>query len=231
MATDVRVLLAPEGADTDDLASLYAAPEREWFRANMVSTLDGGAAGSDGRSGSINNEVDREVFALLRDLADVIVVGAGTARAEGYRPATRPIVVVSRSGTVPELLRGAASGDVLLATCAAAPQLTQARALLGDEAVWVLGEESVDLGQLRARLTERGWRQILCEGGPGLLRDLMAAGVVDELCLTWVPELQAGSTTNLLTGEQIAVKLELQMLLECNSTLMGRWRVRPPEPI
>ena len=76
--------------DDDALAALYGYPrgvtaERPWVRANFVSTLDGAATGADGRSGSINTGADREVFALLRALADVVVVGAGTARAEGYR--------------------------------------------------------------------------------------------------------------------------------------------------
>ena len=78
------------GLDDDALAALYGYPhgvaaERPWVRANFVSTLDGAATGPDGRSGSINTGADREVFALLRALADVVVVGAGTARAEGYR--------------------------------------------------------------------------------------------------------------------------------------------------
>ena len=38
------------------------------------------------------------MFALLRELADVVVIGAGTARAEGYPPLAKPTVVVSRSG-------------------------------------------------------------------------------------------------------------------------------------
>jgi riboflavin biosynthesis pyrimidine reductase len=225
MEHDVQVLVAPAGVDRADLAALYAAPDPSWFRANMVSTLDGAAAGSDGRSGSINNEVDKQVFTLLRNLADVIVVGAGTARAEGYRPTNRPIVVVSNSGSVPQLLRGAPPGRVILATCTQAPGLADARGVLGDEAVWVLGDQAVDLPHLRRQLRDNGFGHVLCEGGPRLLRDLLADGIVDELCLTWVPELQAGDTTKLLTGPPIGLKLKLQVLLERNGTLLGRWFV------
>src|SRR3954464_1645111 len=82
---------AAERLDDDTLARLYAYPPLDggesWLRVNFVSTLDGAATGADGRSGSINTGADREVFALLRALADVVVVGAGTARAEGYRRA------------------------------------------------------------------------------------------------------------------------------------------------
>ncbi len=55
------------------------------MRSNFVATLDGSVQGLDGRSGSINTESDHEVFALHRGLADVILVGAGTVRDEGYR--------------------------------------------------------------------------------------------------------------------------------------------------
>ena len=103
----MRVLLGP---DTDDLRTLYAVPRTPWLRLNFVSTVDGAAQGPDGKSGGINNAADKAVFDTLRDLADAVVVGAGTARAEGYRPAAVPIVVVTRSGDVPQLLRGADAG-------------------------------------------------------------------------------------------------------------------------
>src|SRR6185436_3478876 len=83
----VRVLVGP---DTDDLAELYAAPADPWLRVNMVATVDGAATGETGRSGSINNAVDKLVYDQLRALADAIVVGAGTARIEGYAPEARP---------------------------------------------------------------------------------------------------------------------------------------------
>src|SRR5215470_13520833 len=82
----------PGGSALDDaaLAGLYnypdlGAPPARWLRANMVASLDG-AATADGRSGGLSGEADRQVFALLRAHADVILVGAGTARAEGYAP-------------------------------------------------------------------------------------------------------------------------------------------------
>ncbi len=96
MATEFRVLVAPEGVDPTDLGALYRSPAAPWFRANMVSTINGVAAGPDGRSGSINNDIDRQVFALLRSQADAILVGAGTARTEGYQPTDRPIVIVTK---------------------------------------------------------------------------------------------------------------------------------------
>ncbi len=218
-----RVLVGP---DTDDLAALYASPADPWLRVNMVTTLDGAAAGADDRSGSINNAVDKVVFDQLRALADAIVVGAGTARAEGYAPVDRPTVVVSRRADVPERLRGGAPGSVLVATCASAEHLAEARELLGDEHVLVLGEDEVDLGRMRDELGARGLNQLLAEGGPHLLRDLVAAGAADEICVTIVPLLVAGEQPRIAQGPPVDVPLKLLTLLEREGTLLGRWRVR-----
>ncbi len=213
-----------ELSDTD-LANLYAPPESPWLRANMVSTLDGSATGDSERSGSINNAADQRVFQVLRGLADAIIVGAGTARAEGYAPTDRPLVVVSRSANVPEKLRGAAPGSVLLATVAAAEHLEEARELLGAEHVLVLGSHRVDLAALKAALVARGWQRLLSEGGPHLLRDLVAQDAVDELTATIVPQLVGGTHPRITDGAPVDVPLELTMLLEHDGTLLGRWLV------
>ncbi len=211
---------------TTTCAELYAAPSLPWLRVNMVSTLDGAVTGETGRSASINNEVDGRVFALLRDLADAIVVGAGTARIEGYRPADRPLVVVSRSGRVPERLRGAEPGQVLLAGCRSAEAaLEEAREILGADNVLVLGSHRVDLAELKRQLVERGFDHLLCEGGPHLLRDLLDQGTVDELDATVVPRLVAGFHPRLTDGPPIDVPLRLQTLLEEDGTLLVQWHV------
>ena len=83
-----------------DLAALYAYPDltaagpptaagsSHWLRANMVTSMDG-AATLLGRSGGLSSEWDQQVFAMLRALTDVILVGAGTVRAEHYGPVRR----------------------------------------------------------------------------------------------------------------------------------------------
>ena len=77
----------------------------------MVSTVDGAATGESGDSKSINNAADKQVFDLLREQADVLVVGAGTLRIEGYAVPPKPLVVVTRSGEVPRVAAASAGRD------------------------------------------------------------------------------------------------------------------------
>ena len=211
--------------DDDVLHDLYRPPRLPWLRANMVSTLDGAATGAGGTSGSINNAVDKRVFDVLRGQADAVVVGAGTARAEGYGVAGVPLVLVSRQGRVPEQLRTAQSGAVRLVTCAQAPALEESRELLGPEHVIVLGEETVRLEAVRDALVERDLVNLLCEGGPQLLGGMLAAGEVDEVCATLMPHVVGGDHPRIMTGPQVDVALELQTLVEESGTLLGRWFV------
>jgi len=213
-----------ELSDTD-LDGLYAVPSRPWLRVNMISTVDGSATGPHGRSGGINNAADKRVFDTLRRLCDVVVVGAGTAQEEGYRDVSTPLVLVSRSGRVPPRLRGAPAGAVSLATCAAAEQLAEAREILGEEHVLVLGQHRVDLAALKRTLAECGLTSVLAEGGPHLLRDLLAERVVDELDLTTVPRVLAGEHPRITDGPPVDVPLRLALLLEEEGTLLSRWLV------
>lgn len=217
----------PQLTDLDDAAlrSAYAPPRAPWLRLNFVTTADGSTQGPDGISRSINDDADHRVFACLRELADVIVVGAGTARAEDYAPNPKPLVIVTRSGGVPPSLRAGDLSQVCVATGADAEHLAQTRSLLGEDNVLVLGERGPDLAGLRPELARRGFENMLCEGGPGLAGDLVAAGLVDELCMTVVPLLVAGEGLRLLTGAPVDAALRLVHVLEQEGTLLTRWFV------
>lgn len=217
----------PQLADLDDAAlrAAYAPPRTPWLRLNFVTTVDGSTQGADGVSRSINDEADHRVFAALRELAEVIVVGAGTVRDEGYAPNPKPLVLVTRSGGVPPSLCEGDLSQVYVATGADAEHLAESRSLLGEDNVLVLGESGPDLTALREELERRGFRDILCEGGPGLAGDLVAAGLVDELCLTVAPLLVAGEGLRLLTGAPVEVSLHLHQLLEQDGSLLTRWTV------
>jgi riboflavin biosynthesis pyrimidine reductase len=222
--------------DREALARLYAPPAAEWLRVNFVSTLDGAASGSDGLSGSINTEADGVVFDLLRRLSDVVLVGAGTVRAEGYQRLREedggapPLAVVSNSGRMPPALLPAVpdrGGALLITRETAEPaHLAEARDALGDDGVIVCGHDEVDLAQARRALAERGLRRILSEGGPSLFGSLLAAGVVDELDLTWVPALVGGGARPRITaGADVEVALTPIAMVESEGTVIGRWRV------
>lgn len=211
----------------DELARAYAPAGEPWLRVNFVSTVDGAAQGADGVSKSINNEADKRVFDALRSWADCLVVGAGTLRAEGYDVPRLPLVVVSRSANLPPTLRDAPRGRILMATVSSADGLAGVREQLGEENVLVLGEDEVDLPELKLALAERGWVDQLCEGGPSLFADLLAAEVVDELCWTIVPRLTGGDAVRIAAGVEVDVGLRPALLLEQGGTLLGRWLVQP----
>src|SRR3954469_22573962 len=87
-----RLLPDPAELDDADLIDAYRLPEGRHLRVNFIASLDG-AVTVDGRSEGLGSPGDRRIFQLLRALADVVLVGHGTAAAEGYRPmtATSPV--------------------------------------------------------------------------------------------------------------------------------------------
>ncbi len=244
---EVRLLLDSRdgtafGVPVDDLdgsalSSLYAFGDGPRLRAGFVSTLDGSAVGPDGLSGSINTPADNRVFALQRRLCDAVLVGAGTARAEGYtrvaptaeRPDPPALVVVSGSATPPPALLGPGTdlGRGILVTCTAAGDEARraAREVVGDDNLWVVGDEAVDLAALVHRLGEAGMPHVLAEGGPTLITGLLAVGLVDELALTLVPRVVGGTGTRITHGELVDVDLAPVVLLEEDGTVLGLWRV------
>jgi riboflavin biosynthesis pyrimidine reductase len=158
-------------------------------RTNFVCTVDGAAYDVSGVTGTLGGDIDSEVFGLLRRLADVIVVGAGTARIERYGTADVPIAVVSLSLDVPERLR--VPGQVVVTTIDAPPE---AVAALRDDGVEIVahGEVEIDWPAVLDDFEDRGWRRILCEGGPTLHGELLRRDLVDEVCLTIAPVVGSG---------------------------------------
>jgi riboflavin biosynthesis pyrimidine reductase len=240
-------LTTDRDATLQAIADLYAYPEpidpRGWVRASMVATLDGAAAGGDGRSGSISAPPDVAVFGVLEALADVLLVGAGTVRAEGYSTRKpRPeftdrraaagqspapsLAVVTRSGFLPADT-GLFSGEVpTYVVTTAVADLDRLRGLAGSEHVIVAGDEEVDLVDAVGALAGRGLRRVLLEGGPHLLGAALAAGRVDELCLTWSPLLVAGGAPRIAVGPPATLTARPAHLLAADDLLLGRWLVQ-----
>ena len=193
----------------DTLAEWYRWPEpseagadRAVVRANMVASLDGGTS-VHGRSGGLGSAADEHLFALLRDLADVILVGAGTVRAEHYggvrlteeRAARRrrwglpasppPIAVVTARGLDPlsPLFTDTVTPPIVITTPAGAGQVPPGVRVITS------ADDQVDLDAALRTLRRNGFRHVHCEGGPNLLAALVAQGLLDELCLTISPML------------------------------------------
>jgi riboflavin biosynthesis pyrimidine reductase len=210
------------GDDLDDaaLAALYAFPSGAgWVRANMVASADG-AAEASGKSGGLSSAGDRRLFAVLRGLADVILAGAGTVRAESYQPvrprevwsslragraATPPIAVVSaRLGIDPSsslITSAPADARTIVITCDQSPAAQRSALTAAGADVIVAGSSSVDLKVALEALCSRGLSHVSCEGGPHLLGDLGAAGLLDELCLTVGPLLTGPGAGRVTAGD------------------------------
>lgn len=198
-----------EDLDDDELLAAYAFPSRPWLRMNFVTSLDG-AATRAGRSGGLGGEGDRRVFELLRRQADVILIGAGTVRTEGYgamrlaaeavqwRAACRmrehPVFAIVSRGL--DLDPGSAvfteapTRPLVYTVTTAAPARRRALSAVAD--VVDAGTSVLDPPAVRDDLVSRGLARIHSEGGPSLFGAFLAAGAVDELCLTVAPALDGG---------------------------------------
>ena len=218
--------LFPEPADDVELTTAYSYPTGgRWLRANVVASADGAGtdgatpAGAPGRSAGLSGPADRRVLGALRALADVLLVGAETVRVERYRPvrpraqyaaarraAGRPpaptVAVVSGSldGLDPgtPVFADALARGIVLTTEQAPPDRLAALRAVAD--VVVAGERRVDVVRACDLLAERGLAHMLCEGGPRLLGQVLAAGLLDELCLTVSPLLAGGDAPRVITG-------------------------------
>lgn len=220
--TRLSLLGSVRGLDDGDLPRLYDYPEHDgtWVRANFITSVDGGAT-TGGSSGAMGGPGDRFIFNLLRELADVILVGAGTVRIEGYSGAQVGAAERQRRQTrgqseVPQLAIVTGSGHLnrdmavftrtavqpLVLTCTAAAEQTR-RALSGLCEVLdcsARDPEKIDEAALLATLRARGMRRILTEGGPTLLDSLMRRDMLDELCLTIAPCLVGGQARRIASG-------------------------------
>jgi 5-amino-6-(5-phosphoribosylamino)uracil reductase len=227
--------------DAAALAAHYAYPDgltAPYVRVNFVSSVDG-AVTVDGRSGGLGGPADRRVFAQLRELADVVLVGAGTVRAEDYRGARRPtvgrelpppIAVVTGSADLDptsRLFTDTRVAPIVLTLDSAPAQRRDRLAGAGAEVV-VLDRLTPDA--LLAELGARGLHRVLCEGGPSLFGDLLAADAVDELCLTLAPLLAGGDAGRIARGPAgtPARPLSLVGVTQEDGTLFLRYRRDAP---
>lgn len=237
--------LFPVMADVD-VYDAYRPPDPHapLIRLVMITSLDGSATDPTGRSGGLGGPGDRTIFRTLRALADGILVGAGTARVEGYgphrltrelaqrrqaegRPAPAPIVLVTSSLELDfsrPLFTQAVTPTIIVAP-ASAPAERRATAERAGVLV-IAGEEVVDLRLAVTLLRERfGLAQLVCEGGPLLGATLLREGLLNELCLTIAP-LVIGGGVRMLRGPRPETHFRLATLLTDGAELYARYEVR-----
>ncbi|WP_394216208.1 pyrimidine reductase family protein [Brachybacterium vulturis] len=242
--TSIRSLRpAPAAALTDDqLLQSYAPPAGPWLRMNFVSSLDG-AVTRDGLSGGLGDDADHRVFELLRRWADVVLLGAGTARAEGYGAmrlpeeserwrvahglAPQPVfaLVTRRLELDPDspIFTDAPVRPLVLTVAEAPAERRAALAVVAD--VVEVGTSEVDPARVREELGRRGLARIHAEGGPSLFGAFLTAGAVDELCLTLAPTLEAGPAGRIAHSPQAApTAMELAAVLQAGDELLLRYR-------
>jgi riboflavin biosynthesis pyrimidine reductase len=222
--------LFPDPSDDVDVAAAYEHPQGA-VRANMVASADG-AATLESRSGGLSSETDHQLFLKLRTLCDVVLVGASTVRVEGYGPSrgkeAPPIAVVSGSLDLDADARfftEAVNRPIVLSTDDADAARRAALEPVAD--VVSAGRGRVDLAAALDLLAGRGLTRVLTEGGPALLAGLVAAGRLDELCLTAAPLLAVGHSKRITDGPPVPEpsRLELMHVLEEDGSLFLRYRV------
>jgi riboflavin biosynthesis pyrimidine reductase len=231
VAVDRRggMLPRPLAARHPDELTIDLREDRPTIIANFVSTLDGVVALGPGETGSGGGEIsgfsesDRFMMALLRGLADVVVIGAGTLRvgrhhvwtAANVQPALADVfaawraemwlaphptlIVVSASGNLETTHSGlnAPGVPVIVATTAAGARRLAEQPLGSNVRVAAVGDaDMVPAGALLELIHDAGARLALCEGGPHLFGEIVRARLVDELFLTVAPQVAGRDGTS-----------------------------------
>jgi riboflavin biosynthesis pyrimidine reductase len=260
----VRQLLpVPHGDDANDEVSADAvygdlalrresADTKPYLILNMVESLDG-AITLDGLSGGLSSAADKAVFSYLRSLADIVLVGASTAREEGYNPPKLPPHRIAEriargQQPLPQIALISASmkmdwsANLFSVDPARDPQPPRPIVICPEDTdpallepayaaadIITAGQGRVDCSLALTKLHAAGARLVLCEGGPGINGQLLEAGLVDELCLTLSPALVGGLGRRISGSDEPheAISLELLTAAEAGGMLLLRYRIGP----
>jgi riboflavin biosynthesis pyrimidine reductase len=211
----VEPIVAPAGPVPLELLEAVFEPGPARVLAVMVSSVDGRAT-LQGRSGELGSDADRSVLAFLRACAQAILVGAGTARTEGYGPAEvrSPVLRALRrrlgipGDEVPISVVTRNERPIFAARAVALSQHAD------PEELWrAAGAEPDRPGFL------------LVEGGPHVLGSLLAARALDELSLTIAP-LVVGSLEQALVPTELGAPIELAPVRLLVTPRELIWRLR-----
>ena len=199
-----RLLASGQDASDADIAAWYGFDDFVGFRSNMVMSADGAAVDADVRSGGLSGAADTRLLGILRGVADAVVVAAGTVRAEGYAPvrarsslrdyrsaagmSEHPVlVIVTRTPALDPSLPMFAEAPVRPVVLCAADNGSLAG--VADVVACPADDGWVDLRAAQQALASRGLARLHTEGGPHLLGRLLAAGLLEEYCITISPQL------------------------------------------
>ncbi|WP_186304503.1 dihydrofolate reductase family protein [Kocuria palustris] len=244
-----RIWPDPRVLTLDELRDEYA---RTWpdaadgSGAMMIASLDGSAV-LGAVSGGLSSPADQKLMDVQRGVADVVVIGAGTLRDEGYGglrveadstawrrarglPDHPVLAVVSRSlGLDPEapFLAQAPVRPLILTGGRSCAQRRRRLQEVADVVVLDDGRGGVDPVAAHELFASRGWRRVHSEGGPSVLAAWLAAGRVAELHLSLAPVLAGGRALGLLGAAVHPRRLELRRILRDGSMLLTRYRVLP----
>lgn len=217
-------------ASRDALLALYRPESMSTVRINLIASVSGSVGGSDGTSNTLSNPVDRRILGVIRELGDVVLIGAQSVRAESYvLPRRAPLAIVTSSGDLSgHGIRSDASKERVYVLCPATAA-DRVRETLGAVTAEIIEIAADGAGQLNmtdvvTALRVRGFESIVCEGGPRLAAQLLDAGLVDEVCLTTSPLLN-GSAVPILgraLHDERAVSLT-QLLVDDASGIYARW--------
>jgi riboflavin biosynthesis pyrimidine reductase len=213
------------------LESVYARSEARYVRLNMITTLTGAAAGSDGTSDTLTSPTDRAILGIIRAHADVVVVGAATVRAEGYLlPRRARLAIVTTTGALDGHRLSDAGNRVVLVCPAGRAEAVRARAgIPGSLVLPVPGDDDLEPPAIIDALTAHGMARIVCEGGPALARRFADAGAIDEFCVTVAPVIEAAATPFLPVPARVDTEVSGMLVDEAAFSYL-RLRPRPSAP-
>lgn len=236
---------AAEAVSDDELSDIYAYPQAlqaPYVRVNVIMSVNG-AGTVDGLTAGLGSPGDLRVYEELRQLADVVLVGAGTVRTERYSgvkltPELRSKRVLRGAGEVPPLAVVTRSADLdpngpllldtavppIIFTTESAPMWRRERLRDAGAEVIVVGEQRAETSLILRELAARGRNKVLCEGGPRLFGQMVNEGAVDELCLSLSPHLVGGADPVIAGLSVQAQPMRLDSLLVEDDYLFLKYR-------
>jgi len=219
-----------EASGPVDVLDMVLAEERSsdggpWVMFNMVASVDGATA-VEGGSSALNDEDDKALFAALRTVPDVILVGAGTVRAENYGPVdldeerrarrteqgmspTPRLAIATASLSIEPDMRvfeDSENRPLIITSTEVSSDRIEAFA----DRAEVVQLDDLDAASILESLGEPN--VVLCEGGPTLNGQLIVDGFIDEMNLTIAPKVAVGESHRIAHGEELLPPADMKLV-------------------